>query len=89
MKKVLLILLLFSNLYSQSDTIYNYKTDSLAVRAILDSNGLDSIAVDSVTNVYDNRIVGLYLNNRGLIVIPNDIKKLNMLYSLSMYMPSF
>ena len=53
-----------------------YKCDSLAVRAILDSNGLFDIPVDSVSNKNSNgRIDKLEMRNIGLTNIPKEIKK--------------
>jgi hypothetical protein len=68
-------------LFSQT---YDYKTDSLAVRAILDSNGLDTVPVESITECYGNRITNLFLQNRNLTIIPKDIISLTSLYGLDL-----
>jgi hypothetical protein len=61
---------------------YSYQTDSLAVRAILDSNGLTNVAVDSVSNSELGRIVKLSLTGKHLDTIPEIIGQLNALNML-------
>ena len=55
----------------------DFPCDSLAVMAILDSNGLDTITVSSLIGTDTNgRIDTLYIGAKGLTVIPPDIGKL-------------
>jgi len=49
-----------------------YKRDSVCVRHLLDTNGYHEISVQSVTSVYNNRIVELDLSEMDLIVMPGD-----------------
>lgn len=74
------IIILFSlfSLYSQT-----YKDDSLAVRALLDSNVLHDIAVEEVTIVENERIVELLLYMEEISYIPpviGNLTKLKILY---------
>ncbi len=57
-----------ASLYSQ-----DYAHDSLAVRAILDSNGLDAVTVESVVDSIDGRIWRLNLNAKDLTSLPSEI----------------
>lgn len=52
--------------------------DTLAVRTILDSNGLTDISVSSVTSKVDGRIYELDLANRGIVVLPSIVSKLRL-----------
>ena len=71
----MLSLLVFSlTVFSQ-----NYKEDSLAVRAILDSNGLNTVTVEEVTKVGNNRIDTLTLVGRGLTTLPSEIGNITKL----------
>jgi len=55
----------------------DYKCDSLAVRAILDSNGLGSVSVDSVTGTdTSGRVDMLDLSNKQLTILPPEIGQL-------------
>jgi hypothetical protein len=77
---------------NDSDTvIFNYQTDSMAVRAILDSNGLYNIPVDSVImKSSSDRIVFLDLDGftseknlpQSITVLPDDIGNITMLHEL-------
>jgi hypothetical protein len=60
----------------------DYRTDTLAVRAILDSNGLASISVDSVSDSAQGRIVKLRLNGKSLHGVPAVIGNLTALDSI-------
>jgi Leucine-rich repeat (LRR) protein len=62
----------------------NYTLDSLAVRAILDTNGLDSITVSSVSDSSEGRIVVLNISKKGLTCIPDKIQFLDHLITLSL-----
>lgn len=74
---LLIISVLFFSVYSSDD--------SLAVRAILDSNNLNNISVDSVTKAESGRIVWLNLYNMGISTIPGvEIQKLTALRTLSL-----
>ncbi len=80
-----------TNPSQQSGAVFDY-SDTLALRAMLDSNGISTIsagsasivtlALDSVTNFH--RIVELKLSNKGLRVIPAQIKALTALEILRM-----
>jgi len=61
------------------------KCDSLAVRAILDSNGLDSVSVQSIfPTISSERIDSLYLHGLSLTILPEDIGKLAQLELLNL-----
>lgn len=78
---ILLCLFFFLiNAFSQ-----DYISDTLAVRAILDSNGLDTIPVHSVTDSSNGRISSLYLRFRNLTFLPLEIGNLTALEIL--YIP--
>lgn len=76
---VLIFTLLPASLYCQ-----DYTRDSLAVRAILDSNGLDSITVASVTDSSGGRIWRLRLRAKNLTIIPPEIGNLTGLKELEL-----
>ena len=76
---VLFIICIPVSLYSQ-----DYTRDSLAVRAILDSNGLDSITVASVTDSSEGRIWRLKLRAKNLTTIPPAIGNLTGLKELEL-----
>ncbi len=57
----------------------DYKADSLAVRAILDSNGLQSIMVNSVADTLEGRIWKLVVNGKKMTTIPSEIGNLTEL----------
>lgn len=74
-------LLIFSlNVFSQ-----DYKQDSLAVRAILDSNGLSTVTVEEVSKVGNNRIDTLLLQQRGLSTLPSVIGNITKLLYLDLH----
>ncbi len=62
----------------------HYRTDSLAVRAFLDSSGLQAVRVDSVTVVSSpvRRITALHLTDRNLYVLHQSIGSLVFLNEL-------
>ncbi len=60
----------------------NFRTDSLAVRAILDANGYDTMPVRKVACVSSGRIVEINMSNFGLTTMPGDIGKLTAIKSL-------
>ena len=66
-----------------SVSAFDYTTDSLAVRVILDSNGLTSISVGSVSDSMQGRIVKLRLNSKSLHVVPTVIGNLSSLDSIN------
>ncbi len=68
------------------DPVFTYTDDSLVVRAILDKNGLEAVAVDSVAviDTIENRIGELILSNRNISVIPPQISNLNYLKKLNL-----
>ncbi len=74
-------LLVFSlTIFSQ-----NYKEDSLAVRAILDSNGLSTVTVEEVSKVGNNRIDTLLLQERALSTLPSEIGNITKLTHLDLH----
>ncbi len=61
----------------------SYKEDSLAVRAILDANGLSSLTVEEVSGInVENRIDSLALESKGLTTLPKEIGNLTALMKL-------
>lgn len=64
--------------------MYNYSTDTSAVRAILDSNKLFTLSAVSVSDSSLGRITALHLNNKGLLKIPEMIRKLTALHFLNL-----
>ena len=80
MKTLFIVVLIASCIFAQVE--FNYETDSLAVRAILDANGLTDVSVAEVTTTSGGRIVALDLSSRGLTVIPPDIGYLTALEDL-------
>lgn len=60
----------------------SYVEDSVAVRSILDKNGLSSIAVSDVSDSTDGRIIALYLSSLSLKTIPDCIGTLTELRML-------
>ena len=73
----ILLLILSYNTFSQ-----DYVSDTLAVRAILDSNGLYDITVDSVTDSAGGRISKLILWRFHISALPPEIGQLEMLSEL-------
>ncbi|MBN1982732.1 MAG: leucine-rich repeat domain-containing protein [Chitinivibrionales bacterium] len=73
-KSIALVTLIFFTVNAQT-----YKDDSLAVRAILDSNKFSTIAVTDVTLTDSNRITGLYVFFEDMSVLPSQIGKLTRL----------
>lgn len=57
----------------------------VAVRAILDRNGLTSMKVEGQTEVRDGHVVGLFIQEAGVTVIPDEIGKLMKLERLHCY----
>jgi len=75
MKIFRIILLLFTVSFSQP--CQDYACDSMVVRAILDSNGLDSVSVNSVSEIDTvGRIDTLRLDNLQLSILPAKIASL-------------
>lgn len=60
----------------------DFHSDSLAVRTILDSNGLDTIPLEKVSRVQSNRITVLRLNKLHLKTLPSIIGQLTALDTL-------
>lgn len=79
--QIFLVLSIFS-LHTFSQT---YEDDSLAVRAILDSNGLNDIPVNSVADSSGGRIVILHLDSNSLTAIPSEIGNLTSLQYLYLF----
>jgi len=87
LKKLVLILgLLVSGGNSMVEPCEDFACDSLAVRAILDSNGLTNKDLKDLNySVSDSgRIVKLSLNNLELTNLPPEIGKLNALDTLDL-----
>lgn len=68
------------NAFSQT-----YRDDTIAVRAILDSNRLFEIPVDSVADSGNGRITELNLQCKGLNTLSPEIGRLNALKKLVLY----
>jgi Leucine-rich repeat (LRR) protein len=82
----LIILLLFITFLPISSLSQDYVGDTLAVRAILDSNGLDTIPVsEDIIDSSEGRIVNLYLISKQLSTIPSEIGVLTSLVDLWLY----
>lgn len=84
MKKVLVLLGCLFLFSGTGVSALDYQTDILAVRAILDSNGLTSIKIDSVSDSAQGRIVKLTLYGKSLHVIPSVISNLSELDTLNL-----
>ena len=72
----------------RSETISADSTDARAVRVILDANGLTKVTVADVAVVEGGRIVGLYLQERGVEEIPDypsTLSYLDQLKTLHLY----
>ena len=75
----LLLLVIIFNCYLYAQT---YTDDSIAVRAILDSNNITTYSVSDVSDVDGGRIVKLNLNFKITKMLPADIGKLTALVLL-------
>ena len=62
----------------------DYAGDSLAVRQLLDLNGLSSIRVEEVSAVRDGRILAVNLAQKGISVVPPSIGTLSELIQLDL-----
>lgn len=86
MKITILIILLFAfTLWADVEPCKDYTCDSLAVQAILDSNGM-SESVDSVSSTNEKgRINTVYFFNKELLkVLPPEIGKIKYLERLTL-----
>lgn len=83
-KACLIIILLVLDFLPVSLYAQDYTRDSLAIRAILDSNGFYSISVDSVADSSEGRIWRLKLNAHNLTGIPPEIEILTHLKYLEL-----
>lgn len=73
--RILLCLFFFLiNAFSQ-----DYVSDTLAVRAILDSNGLDTVPVESLIDSSNGRIYFLSLHSKNLSYLPSELGNLTAL----------
>lgn len=70
---------------AKSPSLPKTHPESLAVRAILDRNGLTSMQVEGQIEVRDGHIVGLFIQEAGVTVIPDEIGKLPKLQRLDCY----
>lgn len=59
--------------------------DTLAVRVILDANGLTDLPVDSVVGTTNDRVTRLYLAHRALTVLPDTVAALDKLEWLDVH----
>jgi len=74
----LFLILMFFTVFSQS-----WKEDSLVVRQILDTNGLDTVKVDDIAKKYNERINTLYFYNMPTFnILPVIIGELKTLTTL-------
>ena len=68
-----------------TETLKPDHPEYIAVRAILDANGLTKKTVESVAVIEDQHVVGLYLQEGGVTKITDDIAKLRRLRLLHLY----
>lgn len=87
MRNYILILFPFICFISLTIPVYSqdYIGDTLALRAILDLNGLDTIPVQSVSDSLNGRIRNLYLINKNLTTLPPEIGVLTYVEDLWLY----
>jgi len=81
---VIIFTLLLSNGYSQITPCQNYACDSVTVRAILDSNGLNDLLVVYVSDSLNGRIISLDFTSRNLTTLIPEIGKLSALSGLNL-----
>lgn len=82
MKKLLFILVFVVPTIVFAQSLH---TDTTAVRAILNKNGLTSVAMSSVININtENRVDSLKLSGQNLHVIPREIGNITALYYLDL-----
>jgi len=80
---IFIALLIFSvDSFGQITPCTDYVCDSLAVRAILDVNGLNNTPVDNVSIIQNQRIKYLRLENSQITSLPPEIGKLTALTRL-------
>lgn len=70
---------------SASDTLPPDHPEYRAVRAILDRNGLRDSTVEGRIQVRDGHVVGLFIQEAGVTMIPDEIGRLSKLERLSCY----
>ena len=70
---------------SAAETLPADHPDAKAVRAILDVNNLKNKAVEGVSVVKDGRIVELFLQQGGIVEVPDAIGELTALRKLHLY----
>ena len=75
-------ILLCSCLFDKSENDNTFKEDTLAVRAILSSNNLNDILLDSIMKDSNGRVVSLWLGELGIHSIPQEIGILTALKNL-------
>jgi hypothetical protein len=63
----------------------NYASDTAAVRAILDTNGLTTVRIADVTDSLDGRVTALRLTHLGLSVLPAAVGGLSRLADLDLH----
>ena len=74
--KTIFFALLFAAL-CHAQPCEDYTCDSAVVRAILDSNGLFDIPVDSVTVFNNGRITKLFFSEKSITTLPPEIANLS------------
>lgn len=70
---------------TQAEALPANHPDALAVRALLDANGLEKKTIEGVSVIEGGRIVGLYLQECGITTLPAEIGKLDALRMLWLY----
>jgi hypothetical protein len=69
----------------KAETLPATHPEYLAVRAILDRNGLSAMKVEGQTEVRGGHVVGLFIQEAGVTEIPHEIGKLTKLERLHCY----
>jgi hypothetical protein len=64
----------------------SFECDSMAIRSILDINGLTGVSIHSVvtTDTVNGRVTGLDLSSRSIVTIPKDIGSLSRLTTINL-----
>ena len=84
-KATTLSIFLFLSFHASNTLPQDYVQDTLAVRAILDANGLDTLPVKSVSDSSGGRIVKLNFFKKKITTLPLDIGNV-LLYKISLFM---
>ncbi len=70
---------------AKAESLTSTHPEFLAVRAILDRNGLSAMKVEGQTEVRGGHVVGLFIQESGVTEIPDEIGKLTKLERLHCY----